>query len=62
MQTLQRLKEGRIYVSCRLRGTCKHRGCCLAWIVDMETLLTTRGRASFRINNNSTLCAPAAAL
>ena len=36
MQMLQRPKEGRVNVSCRLRGTCKHRGCYQAWVVSSE--------------------------
>ena len=27
-QMLQRLEEGRVNISCQLRGTCKRRGCC----------------------------------
>ena len=42
MQMLQRLEEGRVCVSCRLRGTCKHMGCSLAWEVNMDTLHNQR--------------------
>ena len=46
MQMLQRPKEGRVNVSCRLRGTSKHRSCYQAWVVSSENVLTNRDTTS----------------
>ena len=53
MQMLQCLEKGRVNVSCRLRGTCKHRGCCQAWVGNVERLLTIRDTTSFLKNTKA---------